>query len=124
MPVLLFKLNGVPEDEADDIRVLLRQNHIDFYETSAGNWQISLAAIWLNDSDRFDQARKLIEEYQIERTEKAQQLYKQSAGAGINLSFPARVRREPLRHLLYLVVILVVIYFSTIPFFNFHAWLH
>ena len=33
MRVLLFKLNGVPEDEADEVRALLADHGIDFYET-------------------------------------------------------------------------------------------
>jgi hypothetical protein len=120
---MLFKLNGVPEDEADDVRALLHQNHIEFYETSAGNWRISLAAIWLNDAALFDQAKKLIEEYQIVRSAKAQQLYRQSAAEGINPSFLSRVKSDPLRHFFYVLVILLVIYFSTIPFFYFPEWL-
>lgn len=35
---ILFRLSGVPDDEADDVRMLLTDNAIDFYETSAGNW--------------------------------------------------------------------------------------
>ena len=33
MPILLFRLNGVPDDEAEDIRALLHDNAIDYYET-------------------------------------------------------------------------------------------
>jgi len=48
MAVQLFKLKGVPEDEAEDIRNLLTNHYIDHYETPAGNWGISMPAIWLN----------------------------------------------------------------------------
>ena len=36
MAVLIFKLRYVPEDEAHEIRELLGDNNIDFYETTAG----------------------------------------------------------------------------------------
>ncbi|MBN1377719.1 MAG: hypothetical protein JXA04_00630 [Gammaproteobacteria bacterium] len=123
MPVMLFKLNGVPDDEADEIRALLSQNDIPYYETSAGNWRISLAAIWLNDEDCFDQAKKLIEEYQTKRSTQAQQEYSQSEAEGNNLSFLNRFLQEPFRYILYLLVVLIIIYFSTIPFLYFSDWL-
>ena len=64
MSVLLFRLRNVPEDEAEDIRELLTNNNFEFYETSAGNWGISTAAIWLNNNNGLDNAKKLIENYQ------------------------------------------------------------
>ena len=47
MALLLFRLRNVPDDEADEVRHLLNENSIEFYETSAGNWGISMPAIWL-----------------------------------------------------------------------------
>ncbi|MGK0318613.1 MAG: hypothetical protein ACI9JP_000792, partial [Granulosicoccus sp.] len=38
MPTLVFRLRNVPEDEADDVRMLMNENDFDWYETSAGNW--------------------------------------------------------------------------------------
>ena len=38
MATLLFRLRHVPDDEADDVRALLEENGIDFYETTPGNW--------------------------------------------------------------------------------------
>ena len=35
MAVLFFNLRGVPQDEADDVRELLQQHDIGFYETDA-----------------------------------------------------------------------------------------
>ena len=67
MARLLFRLNGVSEDEADQIRDLLEQNDFDIYETSAGRWGVSLAAIWLRDNTQFEAARQLIIESQQQR---------------------------------------------------------
>ena len=75
MSVLLFKLNGVPEDEAEAIRECLSSQDIEFYETSAGNWGVSLAAIWLNDESRLEEARALIAHYQRQRALRAREDY-------------------------------------------------
>ena len=77
MAILLFRLNGVPDDEAADIRALLEQRHIDYYETDAGRWGISVAAIWLRDEDRLIEARRLIDAYEEERAATARAAYEE-----------------------------------------------
>ena len=67
MALLLFSLRHVPDDEADDIRDLLVENQLNFYETNAGNWGISMPAIWLSDDQQYAEARSLIDEYQEQR---------------------------------------------------------
>lgn len=60
MAKLLFKLNGVSNDEANQVRSLLEEHNIDYYETSAGRWGISLAALWIRDNSEFENAREII----------------------------------------------------------------
>ncbi|WP_339673464.1 DUF6164 family protein [Dasania marina] len=67
MSVLIFKLNGVSDEEADAVRQLLDDNALDFYESSAGRWGVSIAGLWLKDNSQKAEARALIEAYQIER---------------------------------------------------------
>ena len=69
MAKIIFKLKSVPHDEAGDIKNLLTENKIDLYESPGGNWQISLHALWLNDDARYSQAKKLIDEYQVKRSQ-------------------------------------------------------
>lgn len=116
MARLLFKLNGVPEDEAQDIRALLDENHIDYYETSAGRWGISLAALWLKDDSQLQQAEELIGRYQHERFRRAREEYERLKAAGKLESLIDRFRSDPLRFLLYIVAILAVLYLSSLPF--------
>ena len=73
MAKLLFKLKSVFDDEADEIRQLLSDNQIDFYESPAGNWGISMHALWLNDEKQYDVARKLIDDYQQQRSLRIQE---------------------------------------------------
>lgn len=74
MAKLLFRLHNVSEDEANDVRQLLNEAQIEFYETDAGRWQISVAAIWLRQDEEYPRARALLDEYQAQRlvTQRAQ----------------------------------------------------
>ncbi len=120
MSVLLFKLNGIPEDEAEDIRALLSSRDIPFYETSAGNWGVSLAAIWLQDDTHQALARSLIDDYQLERVKQARLLYQQQKLNGDVDSFWQRFRREPLRMLFFLLPVVLVVFISLTWFVG--AW--
>ncbi len=118
MAALLFKLRDVPEDEARDIRRLLDEHEIEYYETSAGNWGISLPALWVRHEEDLDRARDLLQAYQAERATRARLAYEDSVKKGENKRFRDMLREQPLRVLVYLAVILAVLYLSTMPFVN------
>lgn len=119
MPVQIFKLRGVPEDEAADVRALLTEHSLEFYETPAGNWGISAPGIWLKDESRFAEARALIEEYQVARQQRVRQEYEQLRQQGRQRSVVDLIRSNPLRFILYLAGILLLIYISIKPFLHF-----
>lgn len=116
MAVQLFPLRGVPDDEAEDIRALLTDNHIEFYETSAGNWGISSPAIWLQDDSQQQTARALIDAYQAERVVQQREIYQQLKREGTHRSFWVLFREEPIKVIAYIAIVAVIIYFSTKPF--------
>ncbi len=116
MAILLFKLNAVPDDEAYDIRLLLTDNNIDYYETSAGNWGISLAGIWLRDHHQLVQARSLIDHYEQTRYQQARAEYDQLRAKGQHRTLARMLRENPLRFLAYLAAISLILYFSIKPF--------
>ncbi|MDD5241614.1 MAG: DUF6164 family protein [Sulfuricella sp.] len=118
MPIKLFRLNHVPDDEAEEIRTLLTGNEIDFYETSPGIWGISVAAIWLRDEDQYPRARSLIDEYQNERLVRVREEYAHLQREGRNRTVIDLIRENPVRFVVYLVAISAVIYFSTKPFID------
>ncbi len=119
MPVQVFKLRNVPDDEADDVRALLSENEIEFYETSAGNWGISAPGIWLRDESRFAEARALIETYQVERQQRMREEYEQLRRQGRQRSVAQLIAENPLRAILYLIGIVVILYISIKPFLHF-----
>ncbi len=82
MAILLFSLRGVPEDEAFEVRELLTLHQIMFYETSAGNWGISMPALWLRDDAQLNLAQQLLNDYQQHRQQTQRALYLQRKQAG------------------------------------------
>lgn len=116
MPVRLFSLRHVPDDEAQELRELLDKHHIDYYETQAGNWGISAGAFWLRGEEQWQQAKQLIDDYQHQRAILAQQEYQRQQQAGESPTFFSNLKRRPLQLLFYLAAVLFILYFSLKPF--------
>lgn len=112
MAKILFRLNGVPDDEADDVRELLTRHAIDFYETSAGNWGVSMAAIWLKDEAQFNQARALLDAYQAERATRMREEYARLKHEGKHKTFLQAVSQRPVSFAVHLALAMLVIYLS------------
>lgn len=119
MAIQLLILRNVPDDEADEIRELLKSRAIDFYETPAGNWGISMPAIWLNNEYQLEEARALIENYQQERFARAREQYDHLKKQGKQRTIIDELRENPVRLIVYLAIAGVILYFSTHPFINF-----
>ena len=118
MPVRLFSLRNVPDDEADEIRALLTDNDIDFYETSAGNWNISTPGIWLREEEHLQQAKALIDAYQAERALQQRELYEQLKRDKKQKTFLALLMDDPLKVIAYIAIVGIILYFSTKPFLS------
>ncbi len=118
MSALLFRLRNVPNDEAEEIRQLLADHAIEFYETSAGNWGISFAGIWVKDEAQLAQARALIETYQKERLTSARAEYDQQVSEGRQRRMIDVIKENPIRFLIYVAVIALVLTLSIKPFLD------
>lgn len=116
MAVQLFILRGVPDDEADAVRALLERNGIDYYETPAGHWGVSMPALWLDDEHQLERARALIDGYQRRRLETARAEHAQRKRDGTRRTLFDEVRARPLQTAVYTAIIVAVLYFSTKPF--------
>jgi hypothetical protein len=112
MTILLFPLRGVPEDEADEVRELLTEQDIDFYETSAGNWGMSMPALWLRDDSELEKARYLLSAYQQQRFDTARENYLQRKKAGQQQTLLKAFIEKPLLYCAYLLAMLLVVYVS------------
>jgi hypothetical protein len=116
MARLLFKLAQVPADEAQDIRALLDENLIRYYETDAGFFRVGLDAIWLADDTQEEQARSLIRTYQEERSVRQQASYAELVEAGQAPSMWQHFRAQPIRFLLLVCTIIFVAGLTLVPF--------
>jgi hypothetical protein len=115
MSLLLFSLRGVPDDEADEIRDLLTEQDIDFYETPAGNWGVSMPAFWLRNEAELATAQALLNAYQQQRVITQRALYLQTKPKTLWQAFIDR----PLLYLVYFLAIGLVLYASVRLLFEF-----
>ena len=119
MAVKFFKLRNVPEDEAEEIRQLLQQQEIAFYETEAGGWGVSVPAIWLHDASQFEQASALIDDYQQQRLLRARAAYQLQKDEGRHVTMADKIRQQPLQAILFFLMSLFILYVSLAPFIDF-----
>lgn len=110
MSKLLFKLRNVPEDEAEEVRELLNEHQIDFYETSAGNWGLSMPALWVHEESQYQRARELLDTYQAERRVRVRAEYDRLKQAGKHRTIIDNFRENPFVFIAYLFVVYALLY--------------
>ena len=116
MSALIFRLRQVPDDEAQAIRELLDQHAIDWYETSAGNWGISMPGFWVNRDDQAARARQLIDHYQHERSTIQRKIHQQRKEQGQVETLTHRLMQHPVRLIGIVLFCLFILYVSIHPF--------
>ena len=116
MKKLLFRLDGVPEDEAADIRLLLSENEIPFYETPGGKWGVSVAAIWVEEGDEYARAKPVLDEYAKMRSVSVREEYARLMQEGKVETIFDRAVQRPIAFIGYLAFALVIIYITIMPF--------
>ncbi|NND90892.1 MAG: hypothetical protein HKN42_08495 [Granulosicoccus sp.] len=116
MSALVFRLRNVPEDEADDVRALLDEQGIHWYETTAGNWSIAMPGLWVSNEDDLPKARALIDAYQRERSLNKRREYQDGLRRGDTATLWQRVRSQPLQVTGIVVFCLFILYAMISPF--------
>lgn len=119
MSKLLFRLRHVPDDEANDVRELLEQNGIEYFETFAGNWGISMPGLWLKDESEYAQARELIDNYQLQRVARAREEYAIVRSRGEAKTLWHSFVESPIRFLFYMTLAGLVLFLSVQMFLAF-----
>jgi len=117
MSRLLIKLRHAPDDEIEEIRNLLQEHRIDFYETQAGAWGISAPGIWLNDEHQYDRAKALMDDYQENRFHEKRAEYESLRRVGQHRTFLQNLLENPVQVILYSLIVGLILYFSISPFF-------
>ncbi len=95
MSALVFRLRNVPDDEAQDIRDLLDENQLEWFETTAGNWGIAMPALWLTHSCDVARARALIDQYQQARRLRLREELEHNTAAGLQPRLVDRLVERP-----------------------------
>jgi hypothetical protein len=117
MSRLLIKLRHAPDDEIQEIRNLLQEHRIDFYETQSGPWGISAPGIWLNDEHQYDRAKALMDDYQENRFHEKRAEYESLRRVGQHRTFLQNLLENPVQVILYSLIVGLILYFSISPFF-------
>jgi hypothetical protein len=116
MAIQLMKLRLVPEDELAEILDLLDAHEVDYYETTAGNWGISMPALWLRDESRLEEVRALLDDYAARRQHLVREQYRLQRETGKARTMFSMLRENPLRFIGALVLTGGLLYFSLMPF--------
>jgi hypothetical protein len=117
MSRLLIKLRHAPDDEIEDIRSLLREQHIAFYETQAGPWGVSAPGIWLKHEEQYERAKALLDDYQEKRFREKRAEYEEQRRTGQHRTFADNLLEHPVQVILYCLVAGLILYLSISPFF-------
>lgn len=110
MSKILFRLRNVPDDEAEEVRALLTDHHIDYYETTAGNWGVSMPAIWVKDEHQFQEAKKLLDAYQEVRSLRIREEYARLKREGKNKTMLDNLKERPVLVIAYILIVLALLY--------------
>jgi hypothetical protein len=121
MPTLIFRLNGVPDDEADDVRRLLEAEGFAYHETTGGFLGLGVAGLWLLDDGRKAAARAVIDAYQHERSTRLAAEQEALRRAGRAETTLQRITRRPLQSLLYVAGAAAILYLTLWPFLGLGA---
>ena len=115
MAKLLMNLRNVPDDEADEVRALLDQHQVAYYETKPSRWGISFGGIWMRDQAGFAEAKQLLAEYQQARQLRARAEREAAERDGTAETFWSLVRAQPAQVALVIVGILLTLALFALP---------
>ena len=116
MSTLIFRLNSVSQQEADEVRQLLQEHQLEFYETTAGRWGLSVAGIWLKDESQAQRAKSLLKDYAQRRQQAVRSDYQRARQSGELPSLWQRILAAPLHYLAVAVLAAAILYLSIWPF--------
>jgi hypothetical protein len=115
MAKLLMNLRNVPDDESGEVRALLDEHRIDYYETKPSRWGLSSACIWLRDERQFDEAKGLLAEYQKDRVRRARAEHAERQRRGEADTWYTVFLRNPVRFAIFVAAIVGMLYLAMLP---------
>ncbi len=116
MAKLLLNLRHVPDDEADEVRALLKERGTPFYETEPSRWGVSAGGIWVSRDEDAAAARQLLAEYQQRRRTQARAEYDAAKRAGTAPTTWSAFREHPVQTIFVLLGIAFLVGLMALPF--------
>jgi|SRR5699024_5088481 len=114
--MLLLSFRYAPEDEIEQVRALLIEHHIDFYEVPPSFMGFNPGGIWLRNKAQQAEVRVLLNEYQQQRAEQARQHWEEQKHQGTHTTQWQLIKAHPFRFALTLIGISLLLGLMTIPF--------
>ncbi|MCP1727085.1 hypothetical protein J2T60_001050 [Natronospira proteinivora] len=118
---LLLNLRHVPEDEADDVRAMLEEADIEYYETPPNRWGITMGGIWVRSADDLPRAKALMADYQMERRARVLADREARRQSGELETFWDSLRKKPVLYLGALATVVFIVYLMLYPFMQLGA---
>lgn len=115
MSKLLLNLRMVLDDEVDDVRVMLKSNAIEFYETQPSRWGISHGGIWITHDADIVEAKRLMADYQRERQTRVRSENAAARRDGTAETFADVFRAQPGRVLMIVLAIVCLLGLVALP---------
>ena len=115
MSKLLLNLRHVPDDEIEEVRHMLDQNAIAFYQTQPSRWGMSHGGIWISNDGDLPQARRLMDDYQAKRQSRVRAEHEAARRDGSAETFMDVLREQPLRVVLTALAVIVLLALVALP---------
>lgn len=116
--MLLLNLRNVPEDEAEQVKELLTENEIPFFETSPSFFGFNAGGIWLQQKEHGPEAKALLADYQQQRAEAAQAHWQELRERGIQPTQWQMMKKHPIRFAFTLIGIVILFVIMLLPFLS------
>lgn len=115
MSKLLLNLRYVLDDEIEDVRAMLDEHRIGYYETQPSRWGISHGGIWIREDGDLPRAKQLMADYQASRQARVRAENEAARRDGTAETFMDVLREQPLRVVLIALAILVLLGLVALP---------
>ena len=115
MSKLLLNLRMVLDDEVEDVRAMLGEHRIEYYETQPSRWGISHGGIWVTHDADIVEAKRLMAAYQLERQSRVRAEHEAARRDGTAETFRDVFKAEPGRVLMILLAIACLLGLVALP---------
>ena len=115
MSKLLLNLRYVLDDEIEDVRAMLDEHRIGYYETQPSRWGISHGGIWIREDGDLPRAKQLMADYQARRQARVRAENEAARRDGTAETFWTILRDDPARVALTLLAIAFLLALVALP---------